>query len=139
MIKEIVILSLLNLANGEQANLQLGIVTGQMFKHQTDVFGELTLDYKQWTFSTGLIGGNSLTDVSSITHDIMEKCIREYCLKTAVGVAYVNNSPFVGQWNYRSGIEVRRGNLSLGSDHISSNSIYDPNNGLDRVYFKVYF
>ncbi|WP_285763595.1 hypothetical protein [Biformimicrobium ophioploci] len=56
-----------------------------------------------------------------------------------LGVAYIEDSPLVGEFNFRSGFGIDFRHFQIEYNHYSSGKIYPINTGIDLIQLKVPF
>lgn len=138
----IALLFAMNDAYGDQVNISLG-----RYVVNSDVpAGEIGYEHRGWEVTAGLAGDGSTAKGRQDTHSIysVSRLIRpQWFVFNAqnyyrIGVAKVQDSPLVGNTNYRLGVGFDFGNLSIEYSHYSSAGIYPVNRGIDIVMLRIH-
>lgn len=106
--------------------------------------GEVSYEWNDWEAGAMLIGEGdtkngeqSTVPVYSVSHLVCP----EWSILGAdnyyrLGVAYVDGSPLVGDWNFRLGVGLEWKVFQLEYAHLSSAGIYETNSGIDMIQLR---
>lgn len=109
---------------------------------------ELSYRYRRWELGGVILGQGDTSKgaqerlgyAASITRVLDPSW--EWCRGKAygrVGISYVDGSPLVGHFNFRTGIGIDFSTFSLEYQHFSSASLTNLNIGIDIIQFRIPF
>lgn len=121
------------------------VALGHTAFNSSSTVGEIGYEVNDWEFNAGLIGQGSTKNGDS---GVVETFSISKLVKPGwsflggqnyyrIGVAYVNDSPLVGDTNFRLGVGLDYGLFAVEYGHLSSAGIHDPNTGIDFIQFKI--
>lgn len=125
--------------NGTRISLGYSLINSEL------PFGELGYEHNNWEVAVSAFGGGKTknghqdtTYIYSLSHVVRPEW---YVFKGRnyyrIGVAYVDDSPLVGDTNFRLGIGVEWRLIAVEYFHYSSAGIHSPNIGIDGVQFRL--
>lgn len=142
-------LLLITAASAEENNQNIvSVGVGQSLFNGDMTVVELSYRYRRWELGGVILGqGNTaegdqerLGYAASITRILDPGW--EWCRGKAygrVGVSYVDGSPLVGHFNFRTGVGIDFTDFSLEYQHFSSASLTYLNTGIDVIHFRIPF
>lgn len=139
----VIFLIVLLLAMCNEANAEDGarVVLGKTMVNSSHTYGEFGYEYKSWEVTIGQIGQED--DPAEVF--TLSRIVRpDWKLFGAtnyyrLGFAYVDDSPLIGDTNFRLGFGLEWELVQLEYFHYSSAGLHDPNTGVDGIQFRVKF
>lgn len=134
-------------AHGSEGNPNNGprISLGYSLINSENPFGEIGYEYNSWEVAVSAFGsgGTEKGDQDVVYIYSLSHVVRPdwYVLKGRnyyrVGVAYVDDSPLVGDTNFRLGIGMEWKLIAVEYFHYSSAGIHSTNTGIDGVQLRL--
>lgn len=117
------------------------IALGKTAVNSSHTYGEFGYEWNQWEITIGQIGQEE--DPAEVF--TLSRIVRpDWRILGAtnfyrIGFAYVDDSPLIGDTNFRLGFGLEWELVQLEYFHYSSAGIHDPNTGVDGIQFRIKF
>ncbi|QDP60424.1 MAG: hypothetical protein GOVbin1096_52 [Prokaryotic dsDNA virus sp.] len=126
-------------ANGPKISLGKTLINSNL------AYGEIGYEYENFELTAAQMGEGStkngdqgVVQIYSLSH-LVRPDWNTFFGKNyyRIGVAYIEDSPLVGNTNFRLGVGIDYGAFSVEYFHYSSSGIHNPNTGIDGIQLKL--
>lgn len=121
------------------------IALGSTFNKSQLTYAEFGYEYRDWEVTIGQIGEGQtdyghqeVVDVYSLSKLIRPNwCLGEFCNYYRIGISKIDESPLVGETNFRLGIGIEHKHVQLEFGHDSSAGVWENNGGIDALFLRL--
>lgn len=129
----------------EMSNADPVVSLGSTAFNSHEPYGEFGYEYNKWEANIGIIGSGPTQkgDQGEVHVYSISRIVKPdwSFLKGKnyyrIGLAYVDDTPLVGDTNYRLGIGIDYGVFSIEYIHYSSSGIHETNRGIDAFQLRI--
>lgn len=128
-----------NAENGPRVSLGYSIINSEL------PFGEIGYEYNGWEVAASQWGSGKTkkgyqdpVNIYSLSHVVRPRWgVLGATNYYRIGVSYVDDSPLVGDTNFRLGIGLEWDHVQLEYFHYSSAGIHETNTGIDGIQLRL--